>query len=122
MGIATETLGQLVGDLCDVRAELRANGADREAIDLATERLVKSRWPMGRTWKYLCEGCADYGLEMGFCPGDRTCGRDKQHLPHAFGRPCWCSAGAKFKRRETNPDADFQQAGKVQKPLKRFGR
>lgn len=122
MGIATDTLGQLVRDLSEMRAELRELGSDDQAIRLATERLVRQRWPFAREWKFVCQRCDDYGLEMACCPGDRTCGRDKAHLPHEFGVPCWCSAGAKFQKRALNPEADFQQAGKVQKPMKRFGR
>lgn len=122
MGSATDTLGQLVRDLCEMRAELRSNGADARAVELATERVVRQRFPSVREWKYLCQQCQDYGLETAECPGDRTCGRDKPHLPHAFGRPCWCSAGARFKKREADPEVDFQQAGKVQRKPSRFGR
>jgi hypothetical protein len=123
MGSATQetSLGQMVAAIIDMRAELRANGADEHAVSVATERSIRLAWPSVREWKYLCHTCDDYGLEMGFCPGDRTCGRDKQHLPHEFGRPCWCSAGAKFRKREVNPDVDHLEAGKTPKP-KRFTR
>ena len=118
---AETSLGAIVAAIIQMRAELRANGADEQAVAMATERSIRAAWPTTREWKFLCQSCDDYGLEMGVCPGDRTCGRDKQHLPHEFGRPCWCGAGAKFRKREPSPDTDFQQAGKVSKPT-RWGR
>lgn len=109
------SLGSIVKIVGDMRAEMRAAGADQPAIDAATERVVKANWPTEREWKYLCQTCRDYGLEMFECPGDSTCGRDQPHGPHDFGRPCWCSAGQKF-RAKSRAETDWQEAAKVQKP------
>jgi hypothetical protein len=84
--------------------------------------ILRLAWPKGREtdWKYLCNACSDYGLEMHDCPGDATCGRGKPHLPHDFGRPCWCSNGAKFRAKTRTPE-DFAEAGRTSKPT-RLGR
>lgn len=117
------SLGSIVKIVADLRSEMRTNGADTREIAAATERIVRANWPTEREWKHLCQRCGDYGLEMFTCPGDATCGRDKPHLAHEFGQPCWCSAGAKFKAKPRS-DEDFQQAGKVTKPkgFSRVGR
>jgi hypothetical protein len=117
------SLGSIVKIAADLRDEMRAHGADQAELDAATERIVRANWPSIREWRYLCQRCGDYGLEMFDCPGDASCGRDKQHLPHQYGRPCWCSAGAKL-RPTPKADEDFEQAGKVTKPktFSRFGR
>ena len=108
------SLGDIIKAVFDLRSDMRSAGADESEIEKATERSVRSAWPPGREWKYLCQNCRDYGLEMLECPGDATCGRDKQHRPHDFGRPCWCDAGAKFRAR-LKSEEDFQQAGKTPK-------
>lgn len=117
------SLGSIVKIVCDMRTEMRAKGADQAELDMATERIVRANWHFTREWKYLCQRCQDLGLELFDCPGDATCGRDKPHLPHAYGQPCWCGAGAKFKQKPRSED-DFQDAGKVAKPkqLQRFAR
>ena len=115
------SLGAIFAGIFQLRTDMRQAGADEAEIAKATERSVRSAWPTTREWKYLCQTCADYGLEMLDCPGDRTCGRDKEHLSHEFGRPCWCDAGAKF-RKAPRSEEDFQQAGKVQKPARGFSR
>ena len=84
------------------------------------EKTLRAAWPQTREWKYLCRSCADYGLVMGLCPGDRTCGRDRAHLPHEVGTPCWCSRGAAFKPKQKPAAEDFAAAGKS-KPT-RIGR
>lgn len=117
------SLGDLVVAVFDMRAEMRSAGADSCEIDAATERSLRSAWPSGRVWKYVCQHCQDYGLEMFWCPGDRTCGRDRPHLAHECGRACSCSRGARYRPR-VKSDADFAEAGKVTKPrsMSKFGR
>jgi hypothetical protein len=78
------------------------------------EKTLRSAWPMTREWKYLCWNCMDYGLEIHDCPGDSTCGREKAHLPHDFGKPCWCSAGAKFRPKPVR-ELDHTDAGAMPK-------
>lgn len=74
----------------------------------------------GREWKYLCERCDDYGLELHECSGDATCGRHRVHLPHSYGKPCVCSKGRAFEKpaKDVYPE-DFTQAGRTAKPKPR---
>jgi hypothetical protein len=44
----------------------------------------------GRTWKTECERCEDTGWEYFWCPGDKTCSRNKTHLSHSYVRECVC--------------------------------
>lgn len=82
------------------------------------EQTLRAAWPFTREWKFLCDRCADYGLEISQCPGDATCGRHKAHLPHEFGTPCWCSNGARYKPRERTDATAIEAAAKVGKPTK----
>lgn len=123
MGISTETLGQLIRDLSDLRSELRELGNDAHSIELATERLVRERWPKTdeRFWPAhltlaRCAYCDGTGLVIHRNVKNRLGGVVDE------GVPCRCPQGSKFLPKAVNPEADFQQAGKVQKPLKRFGR
>ena len=111
------TLGKLVLDVCEVRAELRRQNASKQAIAEATENLVRDRWPFEREWKYLCNGCDDTGLMLTFGVTDRL------GTVVDVGRPCTCSNGNKF-RKPMASEADYVQAGKTpkQKPMSRFGR
>lgn len=95
----------------------KAEGVSQEDRIDGLEKTLRAAWPKGRdvAWKFLCESCADYGLQIGTCPGDATCGRPKRHLAHEYGVPCWCPAGKKFTKREPSPD-DFTQAGKTKAP------
>lgn len=102
----------------------KAEGVSRAERLAGLEKTLRAAWPQTRAWKYVCDTCDDYGLEMAQCPGDRTCGREKEHLPHEFGRPCWCGAGNRFRPpAKASPD-DFAAAGKTPKPkgFTRFGR
>lgn len=80
------------------------------------EKTLRAAWPVTREWKYLCASCGDYGLQMGTCDGDASCGRHRAHLPHEYGVPCWCEKGKPFRKREPQP-GDFTDAGKT-KPAK----
>lgn len=103
--------------LWDQQKAAGASFADRlKGLDA----LIRQVWPFTREWKFLCDGCSDYGLVMSNCPGDATCGRGKQHLPHEFGKPCWCSLGSRFKEKPRHAD-DFTQAGRSKQPT-RVGR
>jgi hypothetical protein len=97
----------------------KADGIAEPERVAGLEKTLRAAWPQVREWKYLCSNCADYGLVMAVCGGDRFCGRDHEHLAHEFGRPCWCSAGQKFKPKPVNAE-DFTQAAKT-KPT-RIGR
>jgi hypothetical protein len=99
----------------------RAQGATKAECDAYLEKVVRESWPVTREWKYLCDKCGDTGLEMRECQGDATCGRSKRHLPHEYGDPCWCSAGARF-RAKPKSDEDFSQATAKTKKPSRFGR
>lgn len=118
-GILAQTLKAAMG-FWDA---MKADGASFQARCEALERTLRASWPFTREWKYLCQTCGDYGLEMLECPGDTTCGRLKPHLPHDFGRPCWCSAGARFRGKPKPAPEDFAAAGKTKsKPFTRIGR
>ena len=101
--------------------EQKAAGVPLEQRLRALEGVIRDVWPFTREWKYLCRDCDDRGLRMADCSGDATCGRARQHLPHTFGTPCWCSLGAKFRPKpQLDPD-DFSAAGKS-RPMTRIGR
>ena len=102
----------------------KAEGLPKETRAKNLEQVLRVAWPKGREsgWKYLCTGCNDYGLVMSECPGDATCGRDKAHLPHEFGTPCWCSLGKRFKKPERGPDDDFTTAGTAKPRHRSFSR
>ena len=88
------------------------------------EGVIRQFWPFTREWHYRCGECGDYGLQMSNCDGEQhRCGlgKGKPHLPHEYGRPCWCSAGLRFKAREQTEDSAVEAAAKVRKPT-RFGR
>lgn len=88
----------------------------------ALEGLLREVWPFTREWKYLCKPCFDTGLVIASCPGDATCGRPRQHGPHDFGTPCWCSLGARFKSPAPAGPDDVEAAGRVKKPARQFSR
>lgn len=101
--------------------QMKAAGATLQERELMVENSLRASWPFTREWKFVCQTCRDYGLEMSTCPGDATCGRSKEHLPHDFGRPCWCSAGLKFRDKGKTPDDIVQQAART-RPMTRAGR
>jgi hypothetical protein len=100
---------------------LRANGASIPDATKSLEAVLREYLTLTREWKYLCSHCDDYGLVMGTCSGDATCGRDQPHLPHSFGTPCWCERGNKFRKKLPADPDDFAQAGRTRKPT-RMGR
>ena len=116
-----QTLGQVAVEAAKIWHQMRENGASIEQCTTSMEAVVRARWPFTREWKFLCSNCDDVGLVMGDCPGDATCGRPRQHLPHSFGTPCWCGLGNKFKDKQPAAPEDFAQAGRTRKPT-RFGR
>lgn len=86
------------------------------------EKTLRASWPALKVWYYGCETCSDAGLEMSWCDGDRpVCGRNKPHLPHDFGRPCFCPAGNRFKAAPKLAGDAFASAGRTTKPT-RLGR
>ena len=98
----------------------KANGVTIEDRLICLERTLRAAWPQTREWKFLCQNCRDYGLVIEQCAGDATCGRDRPHLPHDYGTPCWCSAGQRFRERPKPSPEDFTAAGQS-KPT-RIGR
>jgi hypothetical protein len=117
VGLPAPTLGRLVGDVCEVRAELRRQGASARVIAEATERLVRDRWPYEREWKYLCDQCDDTGLALSLGVTNRL------GIVVDVGRACSCPKGNLFRKREPEA-ADYTQAGKApaQKKFSRWGR
>jgi hypothetical protein len=98
----------------------KADGVSKAERLAGLEKTLRAAWPQTREWKYLCD-CDDLGIKVSECPGDATCGRYKAHLPHTFGTPCWCPAGAKYRDKPKPSPEDFTAAGKS-KPLARMGR
>ncbi len=90
----------------------KADGLSRAERLAGLERTIRAAWPFTREWKYLHEDCLDLGIVMHTCDGDDSCGRHFAHLPHVYGRPCWCSLGAKFRGKPKPSGDDFTQAGK----------
>ena len=101
---SAQTLGALMMDALTVRAQMRQDGASQSECDAVIEELLRAKLPFAREWKYLCQTCRDCGLEMLACPGDATCGREKPHLAHDYGRPCWCSLGRRFQPKPPSDD------------------
>lgn len=99
----------------------KADGVSLTERQAGFEKTIRACWPFTREWKYLCDRCLDYGLEIATCPGDATCGRVKAHLPHTFGSPCWCAQGSRYKEKPKPGKEDFSHAGKS-KPMTRLGR
>lgn len=99
-----------------------ANGVSRLDRLISLERTLRMAWPVTREWKYACKDCADYGLRMGTCPGDATCGRSKAHYAHDFGTPCWCGNGARYRDKAKPTPADFTAAGKSPAKPQRLGK
>ena len=116
------SLSRAIEEALQLRAELKAKGLPAEELAHAFTAAVRDVWPKAREWKYLCQACAGYGLEMHACPGDRTCGRSTEHGPHEFGKPCWCSAGKPFRDKPAASPSQFTDAGKTPKrQMSRFG-
>jgi len=115
-------LRESIDQALKMREELKAKGLSPADLAFSFEAVVREVWPFTREWKYLCNACGDYGLEMHECPGDATCGRHKPHLAHEYGSPCWCSAGARFREKQKPTPEDFTAAGKApRKQPTRFG-
>ncbi len=124
--ITEQTLGSIVREAIDVRDSLKAAGMTGAELDRGMETVLRDCWPRptDRTepWHDACSNCRDYGLEMGWCPGDATCGRRKIHGAHEYGKPCWCPLGRKFhdKLKPSEDDA-MTLAARPKKPS-RWGR
>lgn len=99
-------------DAMRVWDQLKANGGTLRDFLPGLERVLREAWPQTRPWKYLCDRCDDYGLQLTECAGDATCGRSRAHLPHVFGTPCWCSQGARYREQPKPAADDFTQAGR----------
>jgi hypothetical protein len=91
-----------------------ADGISRADRIHGLTQTLRAAWPQTRAWRFYCDQCDDRGLVMAECPGRASCGRQNEHLPHDYGRPCSCQAGNRFKRPEASPD-DYAQAGKTKK-------
>lgn len=119
----TSKLGPFVASMMEAMRlwdEQKAEGGSLEERRAGMERTLRASWPLTREWKYICDACDDYGLRMQDCPGDATCGRKKEHLPHTFGTPCWCAKGIGFRGKPKAVPEDFASAGRS-KPT-RIGR
>lgn len=120
---ASTTLGRIVLDAMKEWRDMKAQGIALADRVKGLEAVLREVWPFAREWKYLCAQCDDLGVKIAECPGDATCGRSKEHLPHTFGTPCWCALGQRFKDKPRSED-DFTAAGRTparkSRPMSRF--
>lgn len=93
----------------------KAEGVSKAERLEGLEKTLRVAWPQAREWKYLCAECGDLGLVYYECGGGSECGRIKKHLPHTYGRPCFCAKGAKFAEKPKPQAEDFKAAGKMVK-------
>lgn len=91
------------------RKWLPTTGEWTEAILAAQTALLREALPSARhdPWRVECVHCEDTGwrLEDGhglFCPGDRTCGRERKHQAHTYTEACACRATNRTYQRNTN--------------------
>lgn len=115
------TLGRIFFESMRIWDQLKTSGATFEDRRKSLETVFRAHWPFTREWKFLCSTCDDVGLVIDTCDGDATCGRERRHGPHTFGRPCWCALGAKYREKQKPTAADFADAGRVRPPT-RLGR
>lgn len=120
-------LSALIPALCELRTELRSQGASQQEIDLQTERLVRHFWePYAvdeRFWpdwarRAVCQYCDGTGLVVHRHVTNRL------GLPVDEGVPCRCGLGARFLKREPI-EPDHTGAGKTPtkpRPFTRLGR
>lgn len=120
----SQRLSKLVAHVCEVRMELRSQDASETVIAQATERVVRDAWeplvPDQRFWPVQhtlarCVYCDGTGLMLRFNVKNRL------GLMVTEGEPCRCPKGARFIEKPKGTD-DHTAAGKVQKPMTRFGR
>lgn len=101
----------------------KADGVPLKERVAHLEKTLRAAWPQTREKHFLCVNCSDYGLEIHTCDGERaTCRRKDGHLAHEYGKPCWCSVGARFKPKAKPSPEDFSAAGKTVTKPTRFGR
>lgn len=116
-------LGKIVMEAIAIRDQMKAGGMTGAALDAGLADVLRESWPKANRgpWKELCGVCHDYGLEMFDCPGDQTCGRQRAHRPHDYGRPCVaCTAGRRHEdlSRGLSVDAELASAAKTSKPTR----
>jgi len=108
------------------------------------DQVLRSAWPQGREWHYLCEQCNDTGLVVSVCrkgarcngistrtdsPGQqpgkyrRLCALNpNSDYEHDYSAPCWCAAGGRWRQKPPSTD-DGTNVGKSKpKPWSRAGR
>ena len=101
----------------------RTAGATPLELAANFEKTIRACWPFTREWKFLCNACDDYGLQMQECAGDTTCGRTHPHGPHSFGAACWCEKGRRFREKAKTEASAIDAAARVKKAQpSRFGR
>ncbi len=116
-------LYETIREASRLRQQMLEDGTSAEDGAVFFRNAVRSAWPFTREWIYLCDHCRDLGWEYLFCQGDRTCGREKDHLPHDYVRPCTCKAGvAKVQGERTEYDEVAAAAKTPPRSLSRWGR
>lgn len=116
------SLGDVITDALRMADELRAGGMTRDQVHAALEQTLREHWPFTREWKYVCQNCDDLGLQMRTCDGQGACGRTRPHLPHDYGQPCYCKAGAKFEKRDRTQQDAIAAAARTSTKMTRAGR
>lgn len=122
----SDSLGVCVMEALRMRDRMKADGVTGPALDRGLEGVLRDTWPKpdGRTepWHDQCGNCRDYGLAMGTCPGDATCGFHKPHLAHEYGVACWCQKGQRFRDKQKPTEDDAMALAAKQKKPSRWGR
>lgn len=118
------SLASVIEEALNQREQMKAQGMTDAELAEGFEQVVREVWPFTREWKYLCNTCNDTGLELRNCPDGQLCGlgKGKQHEhPHEYGVPCFCSLGARFKKRGPTPEDDVAKAARTTRKPSRFG-
>ena len=115
------TLAQTFTAAMQIWDSQKADGVPKAERLAGLEKSLRAAWPQTRAWKFVCGTCDDVGLMFAECPGNDHCGRQKPHLPHIYGAPCFCSMGVKYRDKPKPEPSDFKAAGRS-KPMARVGR
>jgi len=128
----TRAFGRLAsayGEALEILDAQRAAGVPFEERIQGLEEILRGVWPQTRPWHYLCPACSDTGLVLSVCragarcPGistrdgkayRRLCATEPESAyEHAYGWPCACATGARFREKAKPTPEDFTAAGKM---------
>lgn len=136
------SLGQALGELAQISATMRQDGASPAEIERYRLDVLKRLWPQADApWRYRCDDCQDTGALLLTCkPGQRCnglstrtdspreqpskyqrlCVKEAAYV-HDYMEPCFCQAGQRYRVSTPPPEQDVERAAKVRQPT-RVGR